>query len=159
LAGAQRRDDPPVLARIDADLLDCALGAWLAGRVRPAGRHRRRAVAVDGKTLRGSAHGRASADDPAAASSTTSYGSCAPARPGVTCPPATALDETCYDWFVRWRQDGTWDRLLAHVQTKSDAVGELEWIVSVDSTSVRAHQQAAGARKRAARGDVKGDRA
>ena len=61
--------------------------------------------------------------------------------------------KTCYDRFVRWRRDGTWDRLLAHAQTKSDAVGELEWIVSVDSTSVRAHQHAAGARKQAARGD------
>ena len=41
--------------------------------------------------------------------------------------------------FVRWRRDGTWDRLLAHVQTKSDAVGEVEWEVSVDDTVVRAH--------------------
>ena len=63
--------------------------------------------------------------------------------------------QTCSDRFVRWRRDGTWDRLLAHVQTKSDAVGELEWIVSVDATSVRAHQHAAGARHRPARGDVK----
>jgi transposase len=63
---------------------------------------------------------------------------------------------TCYDRFVRWRRNGTWDWLLAHAQTKSDAVGELEWIVSVDSTSVRAHQHAAGARHRPARGDVKG---
>jgi transposase len=63
--------------------------------------------------------------------------------------------QTCYDRFVRWRRDGTWDRLLAHAQTKSDAVGELEWVVSVDSSSVRAHQHAAGARKRAARGDSK----
>ena len=31
--------------------------------------------------------------------------------------------QTCYDRFVRWREDGTWDRLLAHAQTKSDAVG------------------------------------
>jgi transposase len=49
---------------------------------------------------------------------------------------------------VRWRRDGTWDRLLAHAQTKSDAVGELEWVVCVDASSVRAHQHAAGARKR-----------
>jgi hypothetical protein len=48
------------------------------------------------------------------------------------------------------------DRLLAHAQTKSDAVGELEWVVSVDSSSVRAHQHAAGARQRAARGDKGG---
>ena len=31
------------------------------------------------------------------------------------------------------------------MQTKSDAVGEVEWTVSVDSTVVRAHQHAAGA--------------
>jgi transposase len=42
--------------------------------------------------------------------------------------------------LVRWRRDGTWDRLSAHAQTASDAVGELEWVVSVDTTSVRAHQ-------------------
>jgi transposase len=58
--------------------------------------------------------------------------------------------QTCYDRFARWRRDGTWDRLLAHVQTKSDAVGEVEWEVSVDSTVVRAHQHAAGARKKGA---------
>ena len=59
------------------------------------------------------------------------------------------------DRFVRWRRDGTWDRLLAHVQTKSDAVGELIWEVSLDSTSIRAHQHAAGARKRPATADQK----
>jgi transposase len=57
--------------------------------------------------------------------------------------------------FVRWRRDGTWDRLLARAQTKSDAVGEVEWEVSVDSTVVRAHQHAAGARRRPGREDAK----
>ena len=66
--------------------------------------------------------------------------------------------QTRYDRFIRWRRDGTWDRLLAHAQTKSDAVGELEWVVSVDSSRVRAHQHAAGARKRPARADSKGGR-
>ena len=66
--------------------------------------------------------------------------------------------QTCYDRFIRWRRDGTWDRLLAHAQTKSDAVGELGWVVSVDSSSVRVHQHAAGARKRPARTDAKGGR-
>ena len=64
--------------------------------------------------------------------------------------------QTCYDRFVRWRRDGTWDRLLAHVQTKSDAVGEVVWEVGVDSTSVRAHQHAAGARRRPAAGEKGG---
>jgi predicted transposase YbfD/YdcC len=53
-----------VLARIDADALDHAIGAWLAAqqppppttRPPPASRPPRRAVAVDGKTLRGSGH-------------------------------------------------------------------------------------------------------
>lgn len=64
--------------------------------------------------------------------------------------------QTCYDRFVRWRRDGTWERLLSHVQTKSDAVGEVEWLVSVDSTVVRAHQHASGARAERSRLDEKG---
>ncbi len=63
--------------------------------------------------------------------------------------------QTVYDRFVRWRRDGTWDRLLADAQTKSDAVGEVVWEVSIDSTSIRAHQHAAGARKRPAKADEK----
>jgi hypothetical protein len=42
-----------VLARIDADAFDLAVGAWLADRLRPPTRRCRRAIAVDGKTLRG----------------------------------------------------------------------------------------------------------
>jgi transposase len=57
---------------------------------------------------------------------------------------------TVYARLVRWQQDGTWDRLLAHVQTKSDAVGEVEWEVSIDSSVVRGHQHAAGAPKKGA---------
>src|SRR5947209_13952293 len=59
--------------------------------------------------------------------------------------------QTCYDRLVRWRRDGTWDKLLQHAQTKSDAVGGVVWEVSLDSTTVRAHQHAAGARKRVAK--------
>lgn len=61
--------------------------------------------------------------------------------------------QTCYDRFVRWRRDGTWDRLLAHVQAEADAAGAVVWEVSVDSTVVRAHQHAAGARRRPGRAD------
>jgi len=60
---------------------------------------------------------------------------------------------------VRWRRDSTWDRLLAHAQTKSDAIGEVEWTVSVDSSVVRAHQHAAGAAGQRAAPTEKGDRA
>jgi transposase len=58
--------------------------------------------------------------------------------------------QTCYERFRRWQQDGTWDRLLACAQTKSDAVGQVEWTISVDATINRAHQHAAGARHRQA---------
>ena len=44
---------------------------------------------------------------------------------------------------------------MARVRTKSDAVGEVEWLVSVHSTVARAHQYAAGARQRASRKDAK----
>lgn len=42
--------------------------------------------------------------------------------------------------------DGTWERLLQQVQTAADAAGDIDWDISVDSTIVRAHQHAAGAR-------------
>jgi hypothetical protein len=42
-----------VLARVDGDAVDAAVGAWLADRLRPLGH--RRVLAVDGKRLRGSA--------------------------------------------------------------------------------------------------------
>ncbi|ONH22801.1 ISAs1 family transposase [Pseudofrankia asymbiotica] len=45
-----------VLARLDADALDTALGAWAAARTTP-GQGEQRRVAVDGKTLRGSRNG------------------------------------------------------------------------------------------------------
>jgi predicted transposase YbfD/YdcC len=43
-----------VLARVDGDAVDATIGAWLADRLRPPPRPRR-VIAVDGKTLRGSA--------------------------------------------------------------------------------------------------------
>src|SRR3712207_4637908 len=57
--------------------------------------------------------------------------------------------KTCHERLRRWQADGTWDRILVEVQTHDD--GEpVEWTVHVDSTSIRAHQHAAGARKRGA---------
>ncbi|WP_443046827.1 IS5 family transposase [Streptomyces sp. NBC_00247] len=68
--------------------------------------------------------------------------------------------ETVYKRHRRWSADGTWQMLLSKVQAAEDAVGRIDWGVSVDSTVVRAHQHAAGAKKRApSRGSSKGGRA
>ena len=53
--------------------------------------------------------------------------------------------QTCHARLMRRQRDGTWDRRLAHVQTKAGAAGEVAWEVSVDGTVVRAHRHAAGA--------------
>lgn len=55
--------------------------------------------------------------------------------------------ETVYKRHRRWSADGTWQMLLSRIQEAEDAAGGIDWDVSVDSTAVRAHQHAAGARK------------
>jgi transposase len=54
---------------------------------------------------------------------------------------------TLHTRFRRRAADGTFDRMLRAAQAKADAAGDIEWLVSVDSTVVRAHQHAAGVRK------------
>ncbi|MER5184033.1 hypothetical protein ABT009_37860 [Streptomyces sp. NPDC002896] len=39
--------------------------------------------------------------------------------------------------------------MLRAAQVKADSGGDIDWLVSVDSAIVRAHQHASGARKRA----------
>lgn len=51
----------------------------------------------------------------------------------------------------QWSADGTWDRLVREIQSVADAGGDIDWDASVDSTSVRAHQHAAGAPQAAPR--------
>ncbi len=50
--------------------------------------------------------------------------------------------------FIRWARAGVWERLLTLVQDRGIALG----MVFLDGTSVRAHQKAAGARRK---GDLK----
>ncbi|WP_456302846.1 IS5 family transposase [Streptomyces mirabilis] len=54
--------------------------------------------------------------------------------------------KTVYERHRRWSADGTWEHLLQQVQAAADAVGDVDWDIAIDSTSVRAHQHAAGAR-------------
>ncbi|MFJ5115968.1 IS5 family transposase [Streptomyces sp. NPDC088551] len=52
------------------------------------------------------------------------------------------------DRLRMWAVDGTWERLFTALMARADADEDLNRAVSVDSTIVRAHQHAAGARKK-----------
>ena len=49
---------------------------------------------------------------------------------------------TCYNRFVRWRKAGVWNRMMDAITAAHD--GDIQMS---DSTSVRAHQQAATAKR------------
>jgi transposase len=51
--------------------------------------------------------------------------------------------------FYRWQHAGVWERLFSAVQAQADADGQINWDVqSVEGTLIRAHQHAAGAKKK-----------
>lgn len=61
--------------------------------------------------------------------------------------------QTVYDYFCRWRADGTYGRILKALQIKLDAAGKLDWeLWCVDGTSVRGSRAAAGASKKVSAG-------
>jgi transposase len=62
--------------------------------------------------------------------------------------------QTCYDRFVSWRRAGIWPQILQTLQAEADAQGAIDWeVISIDSSVVRAHQHAAGARRTPAKAD------
>lgn len=63
-------------------------------------------------------------------------------------PPQYGTWQSVYGLFRRWQRDGTWARILTGLQARADAAGLITWDVSVDSSTARAHQHAAGARRR-----------
>ncbi|WP_443068875.1 IS5 family transposase [Streptomyces sp. NBC_01361] len=61
--------------------------------------------------------------------------------------------KTVYERHRLWSGDGTWERLLQLVQAAADSAGEIDWDISVYSTTVRA--SACGRRPhRSASGEV-----
>ena len=55
--------------------------------------------------------------------------------------------QTVYTLSRRWTRAGVWDQIFAVIQRQADAAGQVNWEVHfVDSTVVRAHQHAAGAK-------------
>jgi len=67
--------------------------------------------------------------------------------PWRDCPERYGPWKTVYERFRRWAADGTWARMKQHVLALAEADGEIDWDAQIDSTVVRAHQHAAGARK------------
>ncbi|MEU8389047.1 IS5 family transposase [Micromonospora sp. NPDC048843] len=55
--------------------------------------------------------------------------------------------KTCHERLRCWTADGTWDRILAAAEVYDDGA-PVQWTISIDSSIVRAHQHAAGARKK-----------
>jgi len=53
--------------------------------------------------------------------------------------------QTVWKRHHRFSTNGTWDKVLSALQVQADARGEIDWQVSVDSTSVRVHQHGATA--------------
>jgi transposase len=62
-------------------------------------------------------------------------------------PPGFGNWKTVYGRHRRWSRDGTWGKILDALRAGCDQAEGREWTVSADSTVVRAHQHAAGARR------------
>jgi hypothetical protein len=45
--------------------------------------------------------------------------------------------KTVYERHRLWSADGTWEYLLQQIQAAADADGEVDWDISVDSTTAR----------------------
>lgn len=56
--------------------------------------------------------------------------------------------QTVWKRHDRWSHDGTWERVLRAAQAHADAARQLDWLAAADSSLVRVHQHAAGARAR-----------
>lgn len=56
-----------------------------------------------------------------------------------------------YNRLRKWAADGTWEKAFTALLAQADTEGDLDWVVAVDSTVVRAHQHAAGARQKGPR--------
>jgi transposase len=67
------------------------------------------------------------------------------ARTGV---PWRDLPECFGSWRTVWKRhhrfslDGTYDKIHARLVAQADAAGDLDWVLSIDSTVNRAHQHA-----------------
>lgn len=73
---------------------------------------------------------------------------CRTGSPWPDLPDELGSFQTAHKRLIRWALDGTWEQILAALLASADGADDIGWTVSVDSTVCRAHQHAAGARKR-----------
>ncbi len=62
-------------------------------------------------------------------------------------PEGSGNWKTVYNRHRRWSGDGTWQEILDRLRAGCDEAEGLDWTPSADSSVVRAHQHAAGARR------------
>jgi transposase len=62
-------------------------------------------------------------------------------------PPGFGNWKSVYGRHRRWSLDGTWEQILDALRAGCDEAEGKDWTLSADSTVVRAHQHAAGARR------------
>ncbi|MFD7900290.1 IS5 family transposase [Streptomyces sp. NPDC059743] len=77
----------------------------------------------------------------------------------VNLPAEYGSWKSVYTRLRNWAIDGTWERVFTALLAQADADGDLDWVVAVDSTIVRVHRHAAGARKKGAPAQEPGDHA
>ncbi|MFF4402906.1 IS5 family transposase, partial [Streptomyces sp. NPDC001480] len=58
--------------------------------------------------------------------------------------------KTVYTRFRRYALDGVFTRVLQQIQAQSDAACDIDWLVQIDSTVVRAHQHSAATGRKGA---------
>jgi transposase len=57
--------------------------------------------------------------------------------------------QSAYEYFTRWRTNGTYDRILEALQIRLDREGNIDWdLFCIDGSIVRASRSAAGASKK-----------
>lgn len=62
-------------------------------------------------------------------------------------PPHYGSWPAVYGLFRRWRRAGVWALILKMLQCFAESAARIGWRISVDSTIMRTHQHAAGARR------------
>ena len=76
------------------------------------------------------------------------YGFTARVAPWDDLPERYGSRGTVSSRFYRWRYQGIWQEILNRLQQSADAVNQIDRFVHfIDSTIVRAHQHAAGAKR------------